>query len=163
MGVLLGQSSSPRHSQHVNFAVVAELTHQMIGEQCDMAITVWESWGWRGARSRYVKHNNFDVLEGLHERLKHLEIGADSVEDEKRRGRSSIASSACHAQDTAIYPNLADLAVGAGRRAGAPSNRFWRCSHPLVLPNPQLAMAYAPDASALGLTYRVTAGAVMGS
>src|SRR5215475_7090425 len=44
MGILLGQPSSPGNAKRVDFAVVAELAHQMIGEPRDTAIAVWESW-----------------------------------------------------------------------------------------------------------------------
>jgi len=48
-------------------------------------------------------------MESLYERLQHLEIGADTVEDEKRPGGPRVASSASDAQYLAIDLDEADL------------------------------------------------------
>src|SRR5271166_6725335 len=81
---LLGHAAAPGDARDVD-PVITELVHKPGGPTRDSRRAIRQFWQWRPAYARNVEDHGLDVAHLAHERLGQFDIGADAVEQEKRR------------------------------------------------------------------------------
>jgi len=81
---LLGHAAAPRDARDID-PVIAELAHESGGPARDSRGTIRQPGKRRAAHARDVEDNGLDVAHLAHERFGQFDIGADAVEQEKRR------------------------------------------------------------------------------
>ncbi len=84
MRELLGDAAAPGDASDVDL-VIAELAHEPGGPMRDSRRTIRQFRQRRAAHAGNVEDYGFDIAHLAHERLGQFEIGADAVEQQKRR------------------------------------------------------------------------------
>ena len=84
MRKLLGDAAAPGDARDVDL-VIAELAHELGGPARDSRRTIRQFRQRRAAHARDVEDHGLDIAHLAHERFGQFDIGADAVEQEKRR------------------------------------------------------------------------------
>ena len=117
MRELLGDAAAPGDAGDIDF-VIAELAHEPGGPTRDSRRTIRQFRQRRAAHAGDVEDDRLDIAHLAHERFSQFDIGADAVEQKKRR---TVLSAGLHGDPKILS---VDAHHASAHRAAAASDRL---------------------------------------